>query len=629
MQFFQYQPGLHNVWQLPDDTCDFSAANARMVSDPSSGSYLSTLANAGVYVFACGIPGHCEAGMKVIVHVAPHTDIANGETTLASSPPSPEAIPVSESNTQSRNMESGYCLAPTTDSATGYTVVSCLSPPLSLAPGDNIHPEVLLPNPYPSPAVTPQVLVHKVTADIVDGNGRSVPLSEIYLHHMFGDIRFVPGEGSEIRDIPNRYPLPSPYVQIVNTTQVADPTNRYANLHMINTMGVSPQDLKSCIECWCPGTSPPEGSIGCCKHCPSNSTAPAKDYSIMYNITYSIPTFTQLQASAPVTDVALDVHGDIEYNIAPQNGTNPLSVSSRTYALDYFCPQDGPYQLIKCWGHQHIGGRCIRMTDATTGTLLCESCPVYGNDSSNPPGNEKGYVVGMSGTVHDPPMTIQPGQQVHLKAIYDASQPYGGVMSLLELVFANITVHDNCSIASAGILQPPTVDAANPSVTLDTLLNMVDGLAPVCQNATQTLKDAVLPCLPVFKAMMSNLNASIAEMDTCCRAMRDHPIDTTALENILQYVTLHTECRCPVGDIIYFAAQNNLIKTLSTIQGLCTGDKAGDVFLYVGAYYALDGNFAPYCPSLKNKLSGAAILNNDTVSVSATASPVKTTSNPY
>jgi len=626
-QSFQYQPGLHNVWQLPADACDFSAINARLVSNPSSGSYITTLTNPGVYVFACGIPGHCLAGMKVIVHVSPATDTVNVENSASILPPAGEGA-MSMGATHGPSMETGYCSSPAIDSS-GYTLVSCLSPPLSLAPGDNFHPEILLPNPYPSPDVTPQVLMHTLRADIVDSTGRSIPLSEVYLHHTFGDIRFVPGEGAEIRETPTRYPLPSPYIQVINTTQVADPANRYANIHMINTVGVSPQDLKPCIECWCSGTWPPQGSIGCCRHCPSNSSAPAKDYFIMYNVSYWIPSSSQLLTSEPVTAVVVDVHGDIEYDIAPENGTNPLSVSSHTYALDYFCPQDGPYQLIKCWGHQHIGGRCIRVTDVKTGALICESCPVYGNDSSNPPGNEKGYLVGMSATVHDPPVTIQPGQQVHIEAIYDASEPYGGVMSLLEFVFANITVHDNCSITPAGILQPPITEVTKPSVTLANLLKMFNGLAASCQNATQTLKDAVLPCFPVFEAMMSNVNASAADTNTCCKATRDNPIDTNALENILNFLDSHSECRCPVGDIIYFAAQNSLIKILNNIESSCNQDVAGNVVLDIGAYYALDGFFVPYCPSLKQELAGAAILNNDTVYVSATASPPKTNSTPY
>ena len=51
-----------------------------------------------------------------------------------------------------------------------------------------------------------------------------------------------------------------------------------------------------------------------------------------------------------------------------------------------------------CWSHQHIGGACARMYDNATGTLICESCPVYGTEAGVP-GNEKGRVAARAARV--------------------------------------------------------------------------------------------------------------------------------------------------------------------------------------------------------------------------------------
>jgi hypothetical protein len=51
-------------------------------------------------------------------------------------------------------------------------------------------------------------------------------------------------------------------------------------------------------------------------------------------------------------------------------------------------------------GHQHIGGRGIRLLNTTAGadnTVVCESLPRYGTQPGVL-GNEKGFIVHMVGT---------------------------------------------------------------------------------------------------------------------------------------------------------------------------------------------------------------------------------------
>ena len=120
-------------------------------------------------------------------------------------------------------------------------------------------------------------------------------------------------------------------------------------------------------------------------------------------------------ASTTTSDVLLvsfDFHGAVEYSVPPQ-GAGTQYITEKTVPFDWFCPQpDGStYGVVKCWGHQHIGGECLTLMDADTGATICQSCPVYGN-STGVAGDEKGYLVGMAGDLLDQPYTLKPGQRV-------------------------------------------------------------------------------------------------------------------------------------------------------------------------------------------------------------------------
>ena len=67
-------------------------------------------------------------------------------------------------------------------------------------------------------------------------------------------------------------------------------------------------------------------------------------------------------------------------------------------------------------------------------------------------GNELGYVVGMAAQRFDPPKAIQPGHRVRIEAMYDAAQPYAGIMSVLNVVFTNFSVQ-GCVIDYASFIQ--------------------------------------------------------------------------------------------------------------------------------------------------------------------------------
>ena len=67
---------------------------------------------------------------------------------------------------------------------------------------------------------------------------------------------------------------------------------RFPNLHLINTRGVAPEDIKPCIECWCEdrgvrkASGKESGSVFCCKKCPSSAPNVTIGYRLEINIVY-------------------------------------------------------------------------------------------------------------------------------------------------------------------------------------------------------------------------------------------------------------------------------------------------------------------------------------------------------
>lgn len=135
----------------------------------------------------------------------------------------------------------------------------------------------------------------------------------------------------------------------------------------------------------------------------------------------------------PVVSYMLDgANGTIEYDVVKQSGQD-ISTLSLSGPLDARCPQSSSFGLLRCLGHQHIGGRCMRLINQDSGELLCESCPSYGKADRNVSGDEQGYLVKMSEAIRETPLHIQPGTNVTIESDYDASVDHFGVMALLFL----------------------------------------------------------------------------------------------------------------------------------------------------------------------------------------------------
>ncbi|KAL0040880.1 hypothetical protein WJX79_008506 [Trebouxia sp. C0005] len=323
-----------------------------------------------------------------------------------------------------------------------------------------------LPNPFPEGV---EVGVTKQTLAIVDDSNRQVPLSELYLHHIFGPSNLIIGEGAEFRGDHNTPPLPEPYYTVVNGSDFAPDMARLVNIHVINTLGVAPEDVSRCIECWCleedqrHALKGRHGGGDCCSDssCPSSEPSTTVNiYHLQFNVTYSFVSpsdrlcpcnkpstnVNHLQCNVsykvlepnttvvPVKPYMMDaVNGSIEYDLVQQAGSQTGKVLS-SGPMDAQCPQTSSFGLLRCLGHQHIGGQCLRLINTDTGEELCTSCPTYGASSSRAAvGDEDGYLVAMSRAAFSPPKQIMPGTNVTIESAYDVSQNHFGVMALFFL----------------------------------------------------------------------------------------------------------------------------------------------------------------------------------------------------
>jgi len=137
-------------------------------------------------------------------------------------------------------------------------------------------------------------------------------------------------------------------------------------------------------------------------------------------------------------DVTADVNGqgNIEYTIdrcpagtpaadCVHTATNvqnygylPPSMNASEYAID----------LVYAVGHVHTGAISLELVDGVTGQQLCNAKLRYG--TSEQPGDEAGYLVGIEPCVWSPPLRLKVGHPLRTVARYNNSEPHTGVMSL-------------------------------------------------------------------------------------------------------------------------------------------------------------------------------------------------------
>ncbi|KAF3614991.1 putative beta-1,4-xylosyltransferase IRX10L-like [Capsicum annuum] len=335
-------------------------------------------------------------------------------------------------------------------------------------------------------------------AEVVDEAGYSVPLHETYLHHWVvlryyhrkgvdvakyhGNLGFHKsdftikrnsgicdgglsqyfGLGSETRKTITY--VPDPYgIEVGNLVEVPPGYEErwMLNVHSIDTRGA--EDRLGCTECRCDlhNVSKDEydrviepdyiGGLRCCydeTRCRVKDGFQGSRRSLY--LKYTVKYIDWDASILPVKIYILDVtdtwkrpgksiatvarhHCLIKYLVE----SCPASVSnvdcSHTKKITVTFPSGG--DIIYRVAHQHTGGTGMAL-HGEDGRVICSSLPIYGEGKE--PGNEAGYIVGMSSCYPRPgSMKISEGEMVTLLSNYSNAQRHTGVMGLFYLLVAD------------------------------------------------------------------------------------------------------------------------------------------------------------------------------------------------
>ncbi|XP_073281932.1 uncharacterized protein [Primulina huaijiensis] len=334
------------------------------------------------------------------------------------------------------------------------------------------------------------VAIKSFDAELVDQDGKSVPLYQLYLHHwilikyyqptlnaslppIFGNISGVCsgnfliqyfGSGSETRKTLSHVPDPYGIVSGNPSDAPAGYEEKWLlNVHAIDTRGVV--DKVGCLECTCELYNmtrdenglplPPDyyGGLSCCLdgsrcrlkggHQGGNRT---------YYLKYTVRYLDWDTSIVPVRVFVLDVTDivtkanssqgivyqhdcQVEYQVKSCSNTSLLDKNccTDTKSVSFILPRGG--NLVYGVGHLHVGGESIALY-GQGGRDICKSTTKYG--TGHKAGDEAGYVVGMStcypkrGSVK-----ISDGETLTLVSKYNSARRHAGVMGLFNILLAD------------------------------------------------------------------------------------------------------------------------------------------------------------------------------------------------
>ncbi|CAA0827314.1 Unknown protein [Striga hermonthica] len=334
-------------------------------------------------------------------------------------------------------------------------------------------------------------------AEVVDEKGNSIPLHETYLHHWLvvryiqrkgaiqnpenpdyvivkndglcnhGLIQYF-GLGSETRKTDTH--VPDPYgIEMGNPALVPEGYEELwmLNVHAIDTRGA--EDAPGCTECRCDlynltvegyGGHPYKGGLRCCgdgKRCrvKEGFEDVQRSLYLRYKVTYVDWDASILPVKIyiiDVTDLWTREDGDhrekhrclIEYDVesCPVGVANDRCTHTTTVKVSL--PTGG--DVIYGVGHQHKGGIGSTLY-GEGGREICSSVPTYGTGDG--PGNEDGYIVGMS-TCYPKPgsVKISAGEFLTLVSNYSSKEAHTGVMGLFYLLIHEPSAEPNAVLHS-------------------------------------------------------------------------------------------------------------------------------------------------------------------------------------
>ncbi|KAL3529033.1 hypothetical protein ACH5RR_008355 [Cinchona calisaya] len=341
------------------------------------------------------------------------------------------------------------------------------------------------------------IAVKSFDAEVVDEAGNPVPLHETYLHHWIAMRYYQPKAVGNSNSSSNQRSEKSDYVVIKNNgicddhlpqyfglgsetrktvTFVPDPygievgnpreipagyeEGWILNLHAIDTRGA--KDKLGCTECRCDlynVTRDEEGNalgpdyVGGMRCCFDGTKCRIKEgfksvkrsLFMKYTVKYVDWDNSILPAKIYVLDVTAGWKGSnrsqelsgyncqVEYQIDSCSTTAAHDGCNHTKSASIALPTGG--EVIYGVAHQHTGGLGSTLY-GEDGRVICSSVPIYGGGME--PGNETGYIVGMSACYPQPgSIKISNGESLTLVSNYSNAQMHTGVMGLFYLLVAD------------------------------------------------------------------------------------------------------------------------------------------------------------------------------------------------
>nr|GMD33897.1 uncharacterized protein LOC109163058 [Ipomoea batatas] len=318
-------------------------------------------------------------------------------------------------------------------------------------------------------------------AEIVDEEGKSVPLHETYLHHWVvarymirkGVCAELPqyfGVGSETRK--TNFIIPDPYGIEVGNSPPGLEEGWMLNVHAIDTRGTG-ENKVGCAECRCDlynvtkdeegrGLGDYPGGMKCCydgARCKVKQgfQGEKRGLYLKYTVTYVdwnpsiVPVKIYLFDVADTLELSDIFPGrhtcEIEYQVEACSAATPADECVHSKSLTVSLPKGG--DLIYAYAHQHIGGIGSTLF-GEDGRVLCNSLPIYGNGTEA--GNEDGYIVGMSTCYPQPSSTkIASMEKLTIVSNYSNVQMHTGVMGHYFIFIAEPLPESNPIFHSVGV----------------------------------------------------------------------------------------------------------------------------------------------------------------------------------
>ncbi|KAK8657850.1 hypothetical protein V6N13_036069 [Hibiscus sabdariffa] len=330
------------------------------------------------------------------------------------------------------------------------------------------------------------IAVKSFNAEVIDEAGNPVPLHETYLHHWVV-VRYFVRTGLKLSELDDDHAKlnRSDYISGRNSgicqnlgqffglgsvLEFGNPAEIPSgfeeqwmlNVHAIDTRGA--EDKLGCTECRCdlynvtvdeygrPLRPDYKGGLLCCY---DHTQCKVKqgfegvrrtlylryivkwvdmDRSVLPVKVYIFDITDTWKKNSHSTGINTEHQCKVEYDIEPCHSTGMADdgcVDTRRISLDM--PFGG--YLIYGVAHQHSGGigSALYRED---GRVMCSSLPTYGEGEE--PGNEAGYIVGMSTCYPQPgAIKISKGETLILESNYSSIRHHTGVMGLFYIMVAD------------------------------------------------------------------------------------------------------------------------------------------------------------------------------------------------